>query len=68
MKDYKGFFKLLGDGAKEGLALIGRGLLILVYIFVFMLWILATGVERGFEKLIKLINKANHKLKSIEVK
>lgn len=66
MKKYSGFIRLLADGVKEGFVLIGRGILILVYIFVFVLWILATGVEKGFDKIAKSISRANDKLKAIK--
>ena len=66
MRKYLGFIRLLADGVKEGFVLIGRGILILVYIFVFILWLLATGVEKGFDKLVQLISRANDKLKAIK--
>ena len=66
MKKYVGFIKLLGRAIREAFVLIARGMLGLVYIFVFVLLIIATGIERGFDRLVKAISKTNDKLKAIE--
>ena len=64
MKQYKGFFKIIGGGIVSSLALILRGLLSLAYIVMFCIWLLADTLARGLNKLIKLMDKANKKLKN----
>lgn len=62
MKRFKDFIKFLGRGIVEGFTLILRGVLTLVYIPVFVLWILFNGIARGFDACSRLINKAHHLL------
>lgn len=64
MKKYKGFFKLIGEVIINSLALILRGMLCLAWVTLFGVWILIDGLARGLDKLIKLMDKANIKLKN----
>lgn len=66
MKQYKGFFKIIGGGIVSSLALILRGLLSLAYILIFCVWMVTDGLATGLNKLIKLMDKASQKLKNRE--
>lgn len=64
MKQYKGFFKIIGGGIIDALVLILRGLLGLAYIVMFCIWVLADAIARGLNVLIKKMEKAHKKLKN----
>ena len=64
MKQYKGFFKILGGGIVDALVLILRGLLGLAYIVMFCIWVFADAIARGLNFLIKCMDKAYKRLKN----
>lgn len=66
MKQCKKLFKLIWKGTVEGLALILRGILKLVYIPIYVFGMIFKGLTIGLDKLGKLVKKIQQLLEKIK--